>query len=81
VLFRKQAKLSVCTKYLFFHVITLPSKQQAGYCILVGICGIGLLFRFGFGLILKKNWYLVQNEFGLVRFEKMQFGLAIIVIY
>ena len=37
------------------------------------------LVRFRFGL--RKNPVSVWNEFGLVRFQKMQFGSDIIVIY
>jgi len=44
--------------------------------------GVDLLkFRFGFSSVFKKNSDSVQNEFGLVRFEKMRFGLDIILIY
>jgi len=41
----------------------------------VGMCGIVILFRFGFGLVFeKKNLDSVRNEFGSVWFEKFGFG-------
>jgi len=41
------------------------------------MCGTFFLFWLGFW----KNSDSVQNKFGLVRFEKMQFGSDIIVTY
>jgi len=50
--------------------------------VILGMCEIDVLFRFGFGSALKKNSYSVRNDFGSVQFEKKpRFGSNIIVIY
>jgi len=47
----------------------------------LGMCGIDFLYQLSFGLVFERNSDLVQNEFGSVRFEKMQFVLDTIVTY
>ena len=68
----------------------ITGKFNRRYClnnnflchVILGMCEIDVLFRFGFGSALKKNSYSVRNDFGSVQFEKKpRFGSNIIVIY
>ena len=51
--------------------------MYGGDCVVaVGMCGMDFFLNFGSVSIgfLKKNSYLVRNEFDLVRFAKTRFG-------